>query len=80
LHWADSRICSFTVQRAGATTFCFEDGTDKVDLSESGLAFADLHITNEDFQMTIEAIVGVIVICLFASSCAGSTESIASGP
>ena len=44
------------------TIFDFEDEVDLFDLSESGLAFNDLTIVNEDFQTTITSNLGTITI------------------
>src|SRR5215211_6020207 len=44
------------------TVFGFEDGVDLFDLRESGLAFDDLTIVNEEFQTTITSSLGTITL------------------
>jgi Ca2+-binding RTX toxin-like protein len=44
------------------TVFGFEDGVDLFDLRESGLAFDDLTIVNEEFQTTITSNLGTITL------------------
>jgi len=46
----------------GDTVFGFQDGSDLFDLRDSGLAFSDLTIANEDFQTTISSSRGRITI------------------